>query len=345
MTTTPLRTAAVTGAVLLLTLTACSAGGGGDGGSDGGTSAEALPKGPLDELLEEMDGGEDAERIDRQLDEVEEVVAACMREQGFEYTPVDWSQQPGTRPAEEPEEEWGTLAFAERYGYGATTNPYGDAAAAAPEEELVDPNQAYVEQLSEAESAAYQEALHGTPPEGRAEDGGVEVDVDTAGCQGRAQREADEVGTGMDVETFDALQEAMDVMWQAVQDDPRMAEVNARWAACMADAGYAGLAMPADAENVVIEKANAVYDEAYAGRQLDETSTEEDVAAVEAAVRERLAEITDEEIRTAVADHTCRDEVDLPRTQAEVGVRHQQEFYDAHEAELEAWREAISAQG
>ncbi len=349
MTSTLLRTAAATGAVLLLSLTACTGGGGGgDGDTPGGTSAEDLPKGPLDEIFEEMYGGENEEQMNQQMLEVEEIVAECMREQGFEYTPVDWSQQPGMEPAEEPEEEWGTLAFAEKYGYGATTNPYGGATEVAPEDEFVDPNQEYVESMSETESTAYYEALYGPPPpegEGGEEGEPVEYDWETAGCQGRAQHEVYEVGTGMDEETFSALQEEMDSMWQSIQDDPRMAELNEKWASCMADAGYDGLAEPSDAENLIYEKTNAVYDEAYADQSFDETSTDEDFAAVEAEIQERLADITDEEIETAVADFTCREEVDLTRTQAEIGVEYQQDFYDAHEAELEAWREAMAAQG
>ncbi|MBX9244002.1 hypothetical protein ICW40_04165 [Actinotalea ferrariae] len=342
MTSILLRTAAAsTGAVLLVTLSACSGGGQGSGGS----SSDDLPKGPLDEMFEEMYGSEDNEQMDQQMVEVEELTAACMAEQGFEYTPVDWSQQGGMGPGEEPEEEWGTLEFAKKWGYGATTNPYGDPTENTGEEsEFVDPNQAVVEAMSETEQAAYYEALYGPPVEGEGEEM-TEYNWETAGCSGKAQHEVYEVGTGMDEESFTALQEEMDTMWQSIQDDPRIAEVHGEWASCMADAGYDGFAAPTDAENSIFDKTNAIYEEAYAEENFDENATEEDWAAVEAGIQDQLAAITEEEIETAVADYTCRDEVDLTRTTAEVGVEYQQDFYDAHEAELEAWREALAAQG
>ena len=48
----------------------------------------------------------------------------------------------------------------------------------------------------------------------------------------------------------------------------------------------------------------------------------------------------------AVADFDCRDEVDYDKIQLEVNSEYQQEFYDAHKDELEAWRDAaVAAEG
>lgn len=346
MTSTLLRSLGLaTGAALLITLTACGGGGGEGGGGGGGSASDDLPKGPLDEMFEEMYGGDNTEAQDRQMMEAEEITAECMAELGFEYTPVDWSQPGMSGGGEEPEEEWGTLEFAEKWGYGATTNPWGGGEPVEGEQEFVDPNQEYVESMSETESAAYYAALYGEPVEGEGEDGeAVEWNWETAGCSGKAQHEVYEVGNGMDEDQYTALQEEMDTMWQSIESDPRLATVKEEWASCMADAGYDGLAEPADAENLIYEKTNAIYDEFYAEGNIDPEATEEDYEAMQAQIDERLAEITPEEIETAVADFTCRDEVELTKTQAEVSVELQQEFYDSHKDELEAWRDAVVAQ-
>lgn len=342
MTSTLLRSAAASaGAVLLLTLTAC---GGGDGGSgDSGSSSDEIPKGPLDELFEEVYGGEDEERNNRQMMDVEEATAACMAEQGFEYTPVDWSQSGGGGSMEEPEEEWGTLEFAKKWGYGASTDPWGGGEEVTSEEQFVDPNQERIESMSESEAAAYTEALYGpqTPEIMESE----EYNWEDYGCSGKAQHEVYEVQTGMDEDAFQALNDEMSTMWESIQDDPRMAELDEKWASCMADAGYDGFATPMDAENSIYDQTSKVYDEAYGENGLGEDATPEDWEAVEGQVKELLAEITDEEIATATADYTCRDEVAYQRTQAEISIEFQQEFYDAHEAELEAWRATAAEQG
>ncbi len=348
MTSTTLRTAAAaTGAALVFTLTACGGGSGGDRG-DGGTDkgSDDLPQGAIDAMFEELYGEGNAEQSNEDSMKVEELTAACMAEQGFQYTPVDWSQQGSMRASEGPEEEWGTLEFAKKWGYGATTNPWGGGEDVAPEDEFVDPNQAAVEAMSETEQTAYYEALYGPPPAEGEEGEMAEYNWETAGCSGSASHQVYEVDKGMIGEEFAALQEEMEVMWRSVEEDPRLAELHAEWASCMADAGYDGLAVPMDAENLIYDKTNAIYDEVFAAAPLDENSTEEDFQAQQDEIEARLAEITEEEITTAVADYTCREEVDLTRTQAEISVERQQEFYDDHKTELEAWRDAMAqAQG
>ena len=57
-------------------------------------------------------------------------------------------------------------------------------------------------------------------------------------------------------------------------------------------------------------------------------------------------QITPIEIELAVADFDCREEVDYDKVQLEVTADAQQQFYDAHKDELEAWREgALAARG
>lgn len=332
-TTRALVTAGI--AVIALGLAGCSGG----GGTEEPTDTET-PMGPLDEFFEQMYGDFDEDSANAQMMEVEEITAECMAEQGFEYIPVDYSSQTSFS-SDELDVEWGTLEFAEQYGYGATTNPWGDAEEVPTEgEEWVDPNQDYVMAMSETEQAAYYAALYGeqTYTEGEEE---VEYDWTTAGCQGRASHEVYESGTGMDDEQFTALQDEMSAMWESAMADPRLAELDAEWASCMADAGYTGLATVGDAETQFYDRMNVVYEEAYA--DVDPEATDVDYEAIDAAIQAELSTLSAEEIETAVADYTCRDQVKYTQTQTEINIEYQQDFVDAHQAELDAWLEAYQA--
>ena len=343
------RTAVAAAACAALALTLAGCGSGGSNG-DGAASAEEPELGPLDEYFEQMYGDYDEEQGNADMIRVEELTAECMADLGFQYTPVDYSSQGGTVVSSDAEDiPWDTLEFAEQYGYGATTNPYGEEQPLPEEEgqEWVDPNQEYVETMSETEQAAYWEALYGvqtfdeTDPEAE-----YEYNWEDAGCQGSASNEVyGDMGMGGGEDEFAALQEDMNTMWESAMADPRMVELNAEWATCMADAGYAGLAEPTDAQNLIFEKTNAIYEDAYADVDPNVEMTEEDYAAIEEGVQDDLAAVTEEEIETAVADYTCRDEIELTKTQQAINIEYQQDFVDQHKDELDAWLESTQAAG
>lgn len=330
------RQAVATALLAALTLTAC---GGSDGEGDGAAAAEVEP-GPLDEFYEAAYGEFDEESADEQMKQVEEVVAACMAEQGFEYVPVDQTQGSVSMP-EELDVEWGTREFAEQYGYGMTTNPWGEPEEVPVEEEFVDPNAEYVDAMSEPEREAYYVALWGEQTMSEDPEEEYVYDWEQAGCQGRAQHEVYEAG--MDDPAFTSLMEEMNTMWERVQQDPRVADVTTAWVDCMADAGYTGLATVDDAQMRINDMTNKVYEEAYSGEGMGPDATEEDWLKIEEDVQARLAAITEEEIATAVADFECRDDAGYEDVMQEVNIDLQQEFVDAHRPELEAWVEAVKA--
>lgn len=330
---------AVTGTVALL-LTACGGGGGEQTGSGSGPSDEPLP---LDAYMEQIYGDGSEEQQVASAREVEEIVASCMAEQGFEYIPADVDNQ--FVAGEELEHEWGTKEFAEEFGYGATTDPWGGEQA--PEQEYVDPNQDYVEAMSPEEQEAYWAALWGEPIMSEDPEAEVEYDWTTSGCQGRAQHEVYETVEGVDEDEFAALQKDMEELWTGLQDDPRLVEANSEWASCMADAGYSGFATPEDAQNSIHEKANAVWEDAYADVDYSEATTDEEFAAIDEAIQEatdaKLAEITGEEIETAVADFDCQEKSGLLEVQDTVNRERQQEFIDTHKDLLDAWVASVQA--
>lgn len=335
----------------LLALTGCT-GGSDDDGTDSDSSAREWTPGPLDEYQakiygysfddDEQSREQMQEESERQMREVEELVASCMQEEGFDYIPQDNSSFIGFTP-DDLDVEWGSREFAETYGYGISTDPWGNEDRNDEAQEWTDPNQEYLDSMSEGEQQAYYEALYGVQEESEAdeEDVVVEYDWTQGGCQGAAQHEVYEGGT--DSEDFADLEEEMNNLWDLVQADSRMVELNASWASCMADAGY-------DGQTTVNESNQALYDEWYELEGWNDPEwiavqenwdwdaepdgppePERDAAAVEA--------FTAKEMAMAIADFECQDSLDYQGKSVEIDHALQQEFVDQHRAELDAWVE------
>ncbi len=164
---------------------------------------------------------------------IEELVAACMANEGFEYIPVDHSMG-GFEFAFDEEE------FVREQGFGITTWYGNEEQFFQRDEEFVDPNQDIVEAMSDSERDAYYEALHGPPDQGE-----PQIDPETGeeyyewegfgeGCFGRAEEQV----YGVQQEMWTELGPLMEEMWERIQADPRVLEANADWSACMADRGF-----------------------------------------------------------------------------------------------------------
>ena len=320
-------TTAAAGVALLLLLTGC-------GGDDAGTTSGGGEKpavGPLEEyfsaITEDM-GNQDFEAMSA---EVEEITATCMREEGFDYTPQDTSSY--GEVVEEPEDgpAYDSIEYARENGYGMTA-PAEESVDEAPAEEFVDANADYVAAMSESEQQAYYEALYGVQPEVDESDPDAEYEYDwqTAGCSGRASHEVYEEGQPFSDPDFAALQEEMSDLYEQMASDPAVAELNSAWAACMADAGYEGMSTVDEASMALSEELNALYEDS------GETGVPDE---------EAMAELHEKEIDTAVADRTCQDEVGYTKGVQEVQFSLEQDFIDAHRAELDAMLEAYSQAG
>ena len=240
--------ATVTAGVVALLLTACS------GGATGGGGSSKDDTGPLSAYFEKLGGGYDEAKQNAQHRKSEEVIAECMAELGFEYTPTEpWSG----RGAEGIEDlDWESLEFAEQYGYGYTTSEdlFG-----APEE-IDDPNQERLESMSDAEMEAYNEALWGPPQEVDEEDpeAATEWDWETAGCYGKGYYAAYEQDDPFSDETVEAAMEEWSKAWEAIPDDPAVRESLDGWASCMADEGH-DFADPNEANSSIGDAYNALY--------------------------------------------------------------------------------------
>ncbi|MGY5883408.1 hypothetical protein [Modestobacter lacusdianchii] len=322
------RTSAALSAVTALALVLA-----GCGGSDDRPAAEEQDS-PLSEYFNAVYGGdlspEEQERqFAEQLAEREELVAQCMQDEGFEYTPDTQSSSysAGDGTEWEPEDrEW-----VGQYGYGAVESPMSDEVPSE-EQEYVDPNGDYVATLSESEQTAFYEALYGPQPteDELSEEASYEYDWQTAGCQGAAQHEVE----GQDVsqsEEFKPLFDAINALYEDMASWPGMAELDAEWATCMDAAGHGGYATQVDAQNSVYEDLNEIY-ESIAPTEDGEMGGEPDQAALDA--------LGEREVALALADLDCREETDYRDRATDISHAAEQQFVDDHESELEAMKAA-----
>lgn len=258
----------------------------------------------------------------------EEIVAACMIEQGFEYEQQDMSAVNETiEESEEDAKQYGSEEYVAEHGYGMSTS-FEPAEGEDAEEQWVDPNADYVAGMSEQEQTAYYAALYGEQPEtvdGEAPAG----DWTTQGCQGKAQHEVYEEGQAWADPDFASLQEEMTALYERAQSDPKVTEANTAWATCMADAGFADHTTPEEAMTAISDEFNTLLS------SITEEAPEPDPAA--------LAEFKEKEIGTAVADFRCKESTDYDAEVRKVQFALEQEFVDQHKAELDAWVEKYSS--
>jgi len=200
------------------------------GGSDDTATEISLDyaESPINDLL-----GIDIEVRDGDLIALEhnaEVgVAECMKAAGFEYRPVDFSEQFGGGPGEVDTD---SREFAELSGYGISTRPLS----AFDPAELADPNDDIRAGLSTAELEAYQQALYGNAPP----DGEPISLADQDGCVAEsyatlyeAEGQLQNVG-----QFFSDFADELTALEERLRSDPRFIELEEQWSACMNDQGY-----------------------------------------------------------------------------------------------------------
>lgn len=356
-------------------LTACGGGGGSAGstedGSGSSTTTIAEPEAGAEESLADFFGGSDdpeaaqAEFVDQEARR-QELIRACMAEQGFDYTPVappDESFQ-SFGPGDEEE-------YVREQGFGITTWYGNEDQFSGPETEWEDPNQEMVDAMSESEREAYYEALYGSEEE-QMEGATTETDPETgeeytmvpgfgAGCEGEASEEI--YGDPAETEAlWEELSPAMEELQERIQADPRIVEFNEEWSECMADAGF-------DFENqqqmyeTIFEDFQRRFDEivgpgggfadpfeGWSQEEIDaffEEKTEDEIDAFfeqaqneaqDDIDQEALEALQQEEIDLAVANFECGSEfTDLYQ---EVSADYEGEFIEEHRDLLEQIRDA-----
>lgn len=306
-------------------------------GCSGAPSPEESPVSPLTSYMNALYGGdlseeEQQKRFEEQNKKSEDLVAACMTEQGFEYVPniVSGSVMSSSGEEWQPEDrEW-----VSQYGYGIINYPGRDTPVE-PEQSSPDPNAAYVESLSPSEQAAFYEALYGPQPteeelqamNDETGDGGTyEYDWTTAGCSGAAQHET----AGADPlqgEEFKTLSDSLNAFWMDMGTGPEFAAVDSEWVACMDEAGQPGFTTQSDASNSISEKYNAFWESASGTEGVSPDSPE-------------VKELGEQEIALALVDLECREKVNYLDRRQEAQFAAEEKFVADHKSELEALKAA-----
>lgn len=293
-------------AIIGLVVAGCS---GDEGGS---TSSLDWDDSPLAEYYNALGAGADDSEFDTQMREQEELVAACMAKEGFEYTPVDYSDNSGF--VDLGDQDYETKEYAETQGYGIATGmnsedpPFG-------ESEFDDPNSTYTESLSEAELNAYYEALEGPMP---ADDAELE-EWEPTGCYAQA---SDEVfgASGQDEDPrIAAIDEKISALYEEVESHDTVREIEADWAECMADSGHPDLAGKYAAYETIYDKTDALWDP--------------QTGEIDAG---QLEEVKQAEIELAVADWECADEINYEQRFMQFWFDLEQQFVDENKADLDA---------
>lgn len=321
------------GATMLLALAGCAKDGAQSGNS--GAEDEYVP-GPLDEYMSVLWEGEDwsidkAKEQDRQR---EDLVAECMAKEGFEYIPNTsrYGYSDGSEEIDGP--QWGTLEFAEQYGYGIVDWPgREDMENQTGEDEYFDPNQEYIESLSESEQTAFYETLYGKGPTDEEweliEAGEMEHEWswETSGCDGWAMHEMDDSSASALYEDpeFEDMMTAMQDLWTDMYSDSEYQSLNQEWSSCMADSGFTGLSDKDNVQNDLYDQLNKIYE--------DSTSPNGDWNEPDKAV---MDEFQKQEIAQAVADYKCSEKIDYDKKSMEIQHRMQQEFLDQYKTQLDA---------
>jgi hypothetical protein len=356
----PLALACVAG----LALSACGVNGAPDNGTDPQQSEGIDPdESPLSEFLGDGAGFATGGRVvmsmssadltdeeRQQMRQVEELVAECMQELGFEYIPNDPSagderKDPFADAYSLPADE-----FAREYGYGITTLMPTDR----PADEATDPNQEIRDGLSEAALEEYNRALFGAMAEVSEGGGAVAMKPPTPGetvapeDQGCLTTASDEVygGSGPmggpDMSEFDGLFQDLDALRERIDSDPRLVAATEAWAGCMAEAGYSEFETIREPQEDVMTQMNELYgwepqdDEGGPSVSIGGPG-DADVDVDETA----LAELQAYEIAVATADYDCQQE-HYTDVQHDVAWDFEEQFVEDNRTELERFRDSMA---
>lgn len=282
----------------------------------------------------------------------EEVVARCMKEKGFEYTPVPAGVNGGMTVVG-GDDEYDPVAEAKENGYWITPASmdellmnYGLGDPEDFPEDLVDdsgswfaegdPNGPYYRSLSASDQAAYDEALYGPPLDEDDYDAEYEWDWTTAGCSGEASHQVYDLDQTDDSEVDSTV---MDDFYTYAEDkitnDSRVRQAEAAWASCMAGKGY-DFARSDEARQSIQQR----FDDLTGADSNSDTWTPPDPDRFSAA---ELTDLHDDEIATATADAQCYVKSGMDAAVEAAYFDVETEFYSSHKAEVDAYFDALEA--
>jgi len=314
----------------------------------------APPQGALDEFTARIFGTPAdqislaQEQSDAEHRAIEELVAACMAEQGFTYYPSD-AFAPTLVEREPP--ALSEREFAQLYGFGISVlPPVGSgqgfiSAVGIPRG--VDPNRALRDAMSDAEHAAWTVALWGEEVPRTSQHfiiarptPGLRRVGEVRGCLGEAW---DQWLPVEDLE-FAAIEAEVVRFTDSLPVDPLMLALNREWATCMAGEGFPNLLSPFELRAALRTEWGEIQNSELAMELFEGWDFEADPGGPPD-VRDVEAEgpFREREFALALADVDCRASLDFDSRQIEIGLELQQQFVAANRDELAAWATAAES--
>lgn len=278
-----------------LTLVAAACGGG-SASPESATDADAAPVTGAPTTASQDDGEGDGQNsgdsefglsdaeIGQRVDAVEQSIAVCMSDAGFEYFPVDYATARKAMDTDSKPSGLTADEFRDQFGYGITTL---SVAANAQATIGLGPNLSIRDGLLPADQVAWNRQLFGEFTDQTFVVGLDNEDLSRTGGCTRTAVEANfsqaELGPGfVNYQNADGAR---------IDQDPRVIDAYKAWSTCMRDAGYSY-----DTSSAIdVDLAN----------RLDVITSGGDLTELDAPGTKALTELQGEELAIAAADQQC----------------------------------------
>ena len=328
---------------IVAVLAACS--------SSGATGASSAPSGgagarttqtakttmlPLDAYMNSLTGLSgslaDIQKHKYQSDlKRENFIAACMKRNGFSYTPEAVKSTQTTSQVGPQQSDLDSKAWVQKYGYGDVYTPEGMTGAVERAQEAAgsakisgavtanDPNSRYRRSLSVAEQEAYDTALYGTEAANLSPDG--TRDWQKLGCSGAALHKVPNEHVIMATVQGKVVEKAIEQFYSGYLTWPGVADTEKAWSSCMADSGHAGYHAQSEPAAQFAGQDTALWAAASAGSQ----PATSDLDAL--ANKERVV---------ALADLSCREKTHYSSTLRAIEIKQETQFMADNKVALDA---------
>lgn len=300
---------------------------------------------PLEAYLQSLYGDSgsaaDIAEQDYQADlKRENIRAACMKRDGFSYTPEAVKHKLTSGQVGPQQSDLDSKAWVQKYGYGDVYTPQGATGALARASEAsgtvaaklsaaansTDPNYLYEKSLPVAEQKAYETALYGTDTANLS--ASVATDWQKLGCAGAALHQVPNSNVIMESAQGKAVESAMERFDGGYLTWPGVADAAKAWSSCMADSGHAGYHTQNEPGEQFASQDNALWASASSGSQ--PTTTDLDALAN----KERVV---------ALADLSCREKTNYSGTLRAITLKQENQFMADNKVALDALK-ATAAQ-
>lgn len=300
---------------------------------------------------------------------IQQAIADCMSQKGWEYQAVVQPDEAYQYSDEDQVEQ------IKRTGLGVAyyaLYPNGDPNYQDPWADWKDPNQDYIDSLSESEKTAYNTDLYGDeaimysegdaaskiadPSAGPSEPAGP---VDT-GCQGEAQKAVYGDDPTQQPGYWDAIQKYYDDLQAIIEADPRVKDLDKDWSACMKKEGFDYASQQDYWDKGYTEYQDRLTKilgddyykdpmEGWTQEQMDDfwaTATQEQIDALykqpepTADQKKQLEAQLADEVKVALAEHKCSS--DYSKKMTDIYGEIEEQFALDHEEELKQLAASLS---